>query len=185
MYDEDMEESRATHSSILAWRIPWIEEPGRLQFMGSQRVRHDWSNLAHGLFKHPTSQLHFMLKTNLFVLFSFKILYLRAPKEYKRRREKSLASILFNMDIILSQAHWRIPVSCRLLFSSQHFNQPAHTGQRHNRGWVKPAGIRSMQESFLPSVIIYRKLTSKVWPNSSQVLSLTKGFKSICSWMWI
>ena len=30
------------HSSILAWRIPWIEEPGRLQSMGTQRVRHDW-----------------------------------------------------------------------------------------------------------------------------------------------
>ena len=29
------------HSSILAWRIPWTEEPGRLQSMGSQRVRHD------------------------------------------------------------------------------------------------------------------------------------------------
>ena len=31
----------ATHSSILAWEIPWTEEPGRLQFMGLQRVRHD------------------------------------------------------------------------------------------------------------------------------------------------
>ena len=31
----------ATHSSILAWKIPWTEEPGGLQFMGSQRVRHD------------------------------------------------------------------------------------------------------------------------------------------------
>ena len=31
----------ATHSSILAWKIPWTEEPGRLQFMGSQRVGHD------------------------------------------------------------------------------------------------------------------------------------------------
>ena len=31
----------ATHSSILAWRIPWTEEPGRLQSMGLQRVRHD------------------------------------------------------------------------------------------------------------------------------------------------
>ena len=31
----------ATHSSILAWRIPWVEEPGGLQFMGSQRVGHD------------------------------------------------------------------------------------------------------------------------------------------------
>ena len=31
----------ATHPSILAWEIPWTEEPGGLQFMGSQRVRHD------------------------------------------------------------------------------------------------------------------------------------------------
>ena len=37
----------ATHSSILAWRIPWTEEPGGLQSMGSQRVGHEWSNLAH------------------------------------------------------------------------------------------------------------------------------------------
>ena len=34
-------EGMATHSSILAWRIPWIEEPGGLQSMGSQRVGHD------------------------------------------------------------------------------------------------------------------------------------------------
>ena len=33
-----LEEGMATHSSILAWRIPWTEEPGRLQSMGSQRV---------------------------------------------------------------------------------------------------------------------------------------------------
>ena len=35
-------EGVATHSSILAWRIAWTEEPGRLQSMGSQRVGHDW-----------------------------------------------------------------------------------------------------------------------------------------------
>ena len=35
------EKEMATHSSTLAWRIPWREEPGRLQSMGSQRVRHD------------------------------------------------------------------------------------------------------------------------------------------------
>ena len=32
----------ATHSSVLAWKIPWMEEPGKLQSMGSQRVRHNW-----------------------------------------------------------------------------------------------------------------------------------------------
>ena len=35
------EEEMATHFSILAWRIPWTEEPGGLESMGSQRVRHD------------------------------------------------------------------------------------------------------------------------------------------------
>ena len=38
---EDPLEEMATHSSTLAWKIPWTEEPGRLQSMGSQRVRHD------------------------------------------------------------------------------------------------------------------------------------------------
>ena len=36
-----LEEEMTTHSSISAWEIPWTEEPGRLQFMGLQRLRHD------------------------------------------------------------------------------------------------------------------------------------------------
>ena len=39
--DDPPEEIKAIHSSILAWRIPWTEEPGRLQSMGSQRIAHD------------------------------------------------------------------------------------------------------------------------------------------------
>ena len=46
-WEDYPEEGMATHSSILAWRIPWTEEPGRLQSMGSRRVGHDWSDLAH------------------------------------------------------------------------------------------------------------------------------------------
>ena len=38
--EDPLEKEVATHSSILAWRIPWMEEPGRLQFMGLQRVGH-------------------------------------------------------------------------------------------------------------------------------------------------
>ena len=38
-----LEKAMATHSSILAWKIPWVEEPDRLQSMGSLRVRHDWA----------------------------------------------------------------------------------------------------------------------------------------------
>ena len=39
--EDPLEKGMATHSSILAWRILWTEEPGRLPSMGSQRVRHD------------------------------------------------------------------------------------------------------------------------------------------------
>ena len=40
------EKAMATHSSTLAWKIPWMEEPGRLQSMGLPRVRHDWSDFT-------------------------------------------------------------------------------------------------------------------------------------------
>ena len=48
--EDPLEKGMATHSCTLAWKIPWLEEPGRLQFMGSQRVRHDWAtSLSHKL----------------------------------------------------------------------------------------------------------------------------------------
>ena len=40
-WEDSLEKEMATHSSTLAWKIPWTEERGRLQSMGSQRVRHD------------------------------------------------------------------------------------------------------------------------------------------------
>ena len=40
-WEDPLEKEMTIHSSILAWKIPWMEEPGRLKFMWSQRVRHD------------------------------------------------------------------------------------------------------------------------------------------------
>ena len=40
-WEDPLENEMATHSSVLAWKIPWTEEPGRLQSMGLQRVGHD------------------------------------------------------------------------------------------------------------------------------------------------
>ena len=40
-WEDPLEEGMTAHSNILAWRIPWTEEPGGLQSMGLQRVRHD------------------------------------------------------------------------------------------------------------------------------------------------
>ena len=44
--EDPLEKEMATHSSILAWRIPWTEEPDGLQSIGWQRVGQDWSSLA-------------------------------------------------------------------------------------------------------------------------------------------
>ena len=46
-WEDRLEKEMATHSSILAWRIPRTEEPGGVQSTGSQRVSHNWSDLAH------------------------------------------------------------------------------------------------------------------------------------------
>ena len=55
--EDPLEKEMATHSSILACEIPWTEEPGRLQSMGSQRVRHDWT--AHTcMLKYLRVQCH-------------------------------------------------------------------------------------------------------------------------------
>ena len=45
--EDPLEKEIATHSSILAWEIPWIEEPGGLQSMGSERLRHDLATKHH------------------------------------------------------------------------------------------------------------------------------------------
>ena len=50
MQEDPLEEGMATHSSILAWRIPWTEEPGRLQSKGLPRVGHDWRLSKHALY---------------------------------------------------------------------------------------------------------------------------------------
>ena len=44
--EDPLEKGMATHSSVLAWRIPWTEQPGRLQSTGLQRARHAWATNA-------------------------------------------------------------------------------------------------------------------------------------------
>jgi len=54
--EDPLEKGMANHSSILAWRIPWTEEPGRLQSMGSQRVGYDWATTTLRLTSYYSSQ---------------------------------------------------------------------------------------------------------------------------------
>ena len=56
-WEDPLEKGMATHSSILAWRIPWTGEPGGLQSMGSQRVKHNWAtNTETHVFCPPQRQ---------------------------------------------------------------------------------------------------------------------------------
>ena len=48
--EDTLEKGMATHSGILDWRLPWTEEPDRLHFTGSQRVRHDWATINFHFF---------------------------------------------------------------------------------------------------------------------------------------
>ena len=59
--EDALEKGMATHSSILAWRILWTEEPGRLQSMGSQRVRHDRVTKAFA-FQNNSSVLLYLFR---------------------------------------------------------------------------------------------------------------------------
>ena len=58
-WEDPLEEGMATHSSNLAWRIPWTEEPGGLQYTGLQRVGHDWVT------KHRTDSTSLVGKTRI------------------------------------------------------------------------------------------------------------------------
>ena len=69
--EDPLENEMATHSSILAWKIPWTEEPGRLQSMGSQRVGHDWATFSLS-FCRSTDSL--CVKLSFFSLILFSLL---------------------------------------------------------------------------------------------------------------
>ena len=55
-WEDPLEKEMATHSSTLAWKIPWTEKPGRLQSIGSRTVGHNWVTSSHFISLHFTSQ---------------------------------------------------------------------------------------------------------------------------------
>ena len=85
-----LEREMATHSSVLAWRIPGTGEPGGLPSMGSHRVGHDWSNLAAAAAAaaceyliHPTQVTHFHL------LFSLRHYYLSCLSSHGHQGDRA------------------------------------------------------------------------------------------------
>ena len=59
--EDPLEKERATHSSILAWKTPWTEGPGRLQSMGLKRVGHNWATSPHSLWSQDACRVNLHL----------------------------------------------------------------------------------------------------------------------------
>ena len=60
-WEDPLEKEMAIHSSTIAWKIPWTEEPGRLQSMGSQRVGHDWAIFTRSQSKFVQFLLYYLV----------------------------------------------------------------------------------------------------------------------------
>ena len=79
--ENSMEEGMATHSSILTWEIPWTEEPGRLQSMGSQGVGQDWAtNNSHPSTPKWKQALWLHLLLSVFLMIKFWLSDLKGAK---------------------------------------------------------------------------------------------------------
>ena len=63
-WEDPPEKGMATHSSVLAWKIPWTEDPGRLQSMGLQRVQDVWRDWAHMLAMLSSLNSMFLISEN-------------------------------------------------------------------------------------------------------------------------
>ena len=86
-WEDPLGKEMATHSSILAWKIPWTEDPGRLQSMGLQRVGHDWATSLHSLI------LLFQLPHLGKICYLNSIFFSNThPWEFKTRNEESVVS---------------------------------------------------------------------------------------------
>ena len=135
--EDPLEKEMATHSSTLAWRIPWTEEPGRLQPTGSQRVGHDWATSLVTLL-HPARFLYLLmiwgfipsLKKSLKTLFEMAACDFQAintPITESAQRRGSLSSVSPE-----ASSWWNLPghttrTFCRWMsFESQTTEHPLH-----------------------------------------------------------
>ena len=107
-WKDPLEKGTATHSSILAWRIPWTEEPGGLQSMGSQRVGHNWALSIHFLKLNRSSQnLTVSWSWSVFIFVFFLLLHqLFQLIEYHVIFSFSMSACLASICIIHANIDW-------------------------------------------------------------------------------
>ena len=99
----------ATHSSILAWRIQWMEEPGRLQSMGSQRVRHNWAaNTLHQKDKGSWKSTHSIAQFMRIRVWS---------QAYNDKRSNYIKGSHSPSFLVIVQLRWKAGQACSIIGS--------------------------------------------------------------------
>ena len=91
--EDPLEKEMATHSSILAWEIPWTEEPGRLQSVGSQRIIHYLATKQHWYDLPQTTPDFLEVMLSWFFLLLYVLLFRPFSVSIKRITSSSLSSI--------------------------------------------------------------------------------------------
>ena len=92
VWEDPLEKEMATHSSTLAWKVPWTEEPGGLQSMGLQRVRHD-SVTEHAYIHVLVWGLIEYTKPLLLLFLAFLIIFFWLLKIYTRKNKQNCATM--------------------------------------------------------------------------------------------
>ena len=146
VWKDPLEEDMATHSSILAWRIPRIEESGRLQSIGSQRVWHDWSSWACTMYvkhcKDTLSQIWKLWLSHIWNKWNFLLL-------------------LFSHSVVSDSATpWTIAcqasLSFRLSFPSLHPFLLSSFASSFNRQYAKPCSPSDLSSLYVFATAAHR-----------------------------
>ena len=141
-----MEKAMAPHSSTLAWKIPWMEEPGGPQSKGLQRVGHDWVTSLHFTWNVPLVSLIFLKRSLVFSILLFSSISLHWSL---RKAFWSLVSILWNSAfkwVYLS--FYPLPFASLLFSAIYKASSDNHFGSLHRQKLVE---VMEFQLSYFKS----------------------------------
>ena len=126
--EDPLEKEMATHSNILAWKIPWTEDPGWLQTMGSQRAGHDWATKPHGWMDAGHLSIYPQIRSLPYREYLFSVFREGDPRKLAR-----LPCPLLPAWFGRSEAQAR-----KRLQGGQVDSEHSHSTPPHTSGWVFP-----------------------------------------------
>ena len=130
--EDPLEKEMATHSSTLAWKIPWSEKPGRLQSMGSQRVGHNWATSLHNFISFCR------IRNNVYTTYSTQ----------SSRKWNSRAKNIVGTSLVVQWLRIRLPMQGTQVWSPVQEDPTCHkaTKPMHHSYWSLCFRARVLQE---------------------------------------